>query len=144
MAQTRILGIAAAFLFLDRAGRIVAQALHRQGRLGPDPAQDSALGRVHDSFALPDDDIVACERLATGADECAKPVPGKTIANGGDLCGADLKDGAQLFAEKRCQDFARGQIHFDSRSASKGHFQQRDEKSAVRAVVVGEDLAPGR
>ena len=58
------------------------------------------------------------------------------------VCGADLNHRPQLFVEQRGQMVVaqRGDIRFHAAVAGKGHFRQRDQQTAVGAVVVGQQF----
>ncbi len=74
---------------------------------------------------------------------CAEAVAREAGAGFRTIGFSDLHDRAQLFAEELGKPIlvAGRQIDVHPHAASKCHFEQRDEKSAIRAIVVGEEFS---
>ena len=122
--------------------RVITQALHLPGRFRPPHTQRGA-AFAEDSMTVSfNDKAVALYGFTQIMYAVCQTVLRKNGFNRIAVCRTHLNHRAQLFVEKRCQAVftQRGNIRLHTTVAGEGHLCQRDQQSAVGAVVVGQQL----
>ncbi|CCJ89460.1 conserved hypothetical protein [Cronobacter turicensis 564] len=140
--EARIAVIGFRLMFLIRARRIIAQALHLPGGFRPPHAKLGAAFAVHHVIARRQGEAIACDCLAKIMRAFAKTVIFQHALHLLALGGGNLNHRAQLFVKQRRQRVVAegGDIRLDAAVTGKGHLRQRHQQAAVGTVVVGQQF----
>ena len=122
--------------------RVVTQALHLPGSFCP---PDTQRGAAFAEYSLPvggNHKTVTGNRLPNIMDAIRKPMLCQYRFNCFTVSGTNLNHRTQFFVKQRRQAIVTqsGDIRVNAAMTSKGHFRQRYQQAAIRAVVVREQL----
>ncbi|CCK08088.1 conserved hypothetical protein [Cronobacter sakazakii 696] len=140
--KARIAVVGFRLMFLIRAFRVIAQALHLPGGFRPPHAKLGAAFAVHHLVARRQREAIARDRLAEIVRAFAKTVIFQYALYLLALGGGNLNHRAQLFI-KQCRQRVvaeSGDIRFNAAVTRKRHLRERHQQAAVGTVVVGQQF----
>ena len=140
--QARIGVVGFRLMFLIGTFRVVTQALHLPGSFCPPDTQRSA---AFAEYSLPvggNHKTVTGNRLANIMDAISKAMLCQYRFNCFTVSGSNLNHRTQFFVKQRRQAIVTqsGDIRVNATMTSKGHFRQRYQQAAIRAVVIRQQL----
>ena len=142
-AEARITAVRLCVKLALCRSRVVADGLHVIGRLAPYGTEGSPRLREY-RLAVPGDyDAVIIGNGSDGYAAVSEAVAGKNVEDSFLVLVADLDYGSELLVEEDREVVYAELINCDiyAAVAGKGHFREGDKESAVRTVVVGDNLA---